>query len=101
MKLLRRILHLGAGLGLPRASLALVIFGGALAFLTPFVVFPEIMGDHGVTEAGQVRNALAITGIALGMMALFAGSLMVAFGVVRRFARIRRSALPHGAATGA
>ncbi len=54
-----------------------MILGLLLVLLTPFVFFPEIMGDVGVTRASSARNALAVVCILVGSLTALGGLVVL------------------------
>ena len=51
------------------------LVGVLIVFLTPFALFPEIMGDRGVTDAGSLRNGAALVFLTLGFVAAVSGTV--------------------------
>ena len=49
--------------------------GFLTVLLTPFVFFPEIMGDVGVTHASALRNGAALALLIVGAVVVLAGSV--------------------------
>jgi hypothetical protein len=63
---------------------ALIAGAGCLTvLLTPFVFFPEIMGDVGVTHAGVFRNGAALMSLIVGALLILVGSISLACKFVR------------------
>jgi len=58
--------------------------GCAAVLLTPFVFYPEIMGDAGVTDAGPVRNWAASAFLLLGAVSALAGLASFARQVLQK-----------------
>jgi len=51
--------------------------GTLLVLLTPFAMFPEIMGDRGVTDAGPLRNGAALVLLTSGLIAAGGGMVIL------------------------
>ena len=70
---------------------ALVATAGLVAvLLTPFVFFPEIIGDAGVRQASPWRNGAALAFLVLGLLAMLAG-LVALGGQLRRRPRAKKT----------
>jgi hypothetical protein len=67
--------------------------GCAAVLLTPFVFFPEIMGDAGVSDAGPVRNWTASAFLILGAISALAGLAIFARRVLQERRGSRAKAL--------
>src|SRR5437762_11449234 len=78
---------------LVRRRPGVVAVGGYLTvLLTPFVFFPEVMGDVGVTNASRLRNWTALAFLFVGAISAVVGSLMFASQTLRK--RRAKSASP-------
>jgi len=58
--------------------------GFLTVLLTPFVFFPEIMGDVGVVDASALRNGAAMTFLIVGAILLLVGSALLGRQLLRR-----------------
>jgi len=67
-----------------RRPLLVAVGGCWVVLLTPFVFFPEIMGDAGVTHASRWRNGAALACLGLGALAALIGAATFAWRRWRR-----------------
>ena len=59
---------------LSRRPAAIAGAGVLTVLLTPFVFFPEVMGDAGVTHASALRNGAALAFLVLGALTTLIGA---------------------------
>ena len=58
---------------LARRPAVVALAGLLVVALTPFVFFPEIMGDAGIRHAGVLRNATALVSLCAGAFLFLLG----------------------------
>lgn len=77
-----------------KSAVAAIAGGALVVILTPFVFFPEIMGDIGVAEASPLRNVAALVVLGLALWSIGTGLLSLARWQADRHVERRAPARP-------